>query len=213
MELTYIGHSCFHIKGKKVSLVIDPYNPEVTGFKMPKQNCKILLNSHKHDDHSFNGQVNHEVLIDSPGEYEIDDVYITGIQTAHDDKDGALRGQNIVFSIDVDGINIVHLGDLGHELNEKAVSKLGAVDILLVPVGGHFTIDSFQASKIISTLEPKIVIPMHFKSEDSKLTELADVNGFLNEMGEKNPEKMDSLKLTSSPSNEDIKILILNPNH
>jgi L-ascorbate metabolism protein UlaG (beta-lactamase superfamily) len=83
----------------------------------------------------------------------------------------------------------------------------------LVPVGGHFTIDSFQASKIISTLEPKIVIPMHFKSEDSKLTELADVNVFLHEMGEKNPEKMDSLKLTSSPSNEDIKILILNPNH
>jgi L-ascorbate metabolism protein UlaG (beta-lactamase superfamily) len=213
MELTYIGHSCFHIKGKKVSLVIDPYNPEMVGYKMPKQNCKILLNSHQHTDHSHNTQVNHEILIDKPGEYEIDDVYITGIQTAHDDKDGELRGQNIVFSIDIDGINIVHLGDLGHELNEKAVAKLGSVDVLLVPVGGHFTIDSFQASKLISTLEPKIVIPMHFKTEDSKITELADVNVFLHEMGEKNPEKADSLKLQSAPSNENIKILILNPNH
>lgn len=213
MELTYIGHSCFHIKGKKVSLVIDPYSPDMLGFKMPKQNCKILLNSHKHQDHSFNQQVNHEVLIDTPGEFEIEDVYITGIQTAHDDKDGELRGQNIIFSIDIDGINIVHLGDLGHELNEKIISKLGGVDILLVPVGGHFTIDSFQASKIISNLEPKIVIPMHFKTDDSKLTELADVNAFLHEMGEKNPEKLDSLKITSAPTNEDIKIILLNQNH
>jgi L-ascorbate metabolism protein UlaG (beta-lactamase superfamily) len=213
MELTYIGHSCFHIKGKKLSLVIDPYNPDLTGFKMPKQNCKLLLNTHNHEDHSFNQQVNHEVLINTPGEYEIDDVYITGIQTAHDDKDGAERGQNIVFSIDIDGISIVHLGDLGHELNEKVVAKLGSIDILLIPVGGEFTIDSFKASKIISALEPKIVIPMHFKSEDSKLKELSDVNAFLHEMGEKNPEKMDSLKIQSAPSNDDLKIILLNSNH
>lgn len=213
MELTYIGHSCFNIKGKKVSVVIDPYNPEMLGHKMPKQNCKILLNSHSHEDHSFNQQVNHEVLIDKPGEYEIDDVYIIGIQSFHDDKEGAERGQNIVFSIDIDGINIVHLGDLGHELNEKALSKLGSVDVLLVPVGGHFTVDSFTASKIISAIEPKLVIPMHYKTEDSKIKELDELSVFLHEMGEKNPEKLDSLKLNSQPANEDTKIIVLNPNH
>lgn len=213
MELTYIGHSCFHIKGKKVSIVIDPYSPEMLGFKMPKQNCKILLNSHQHEDHNFNQQVNHEVLINTPGEYEIDDVYIIGVQTAHDDKDGDERGQNIVFSIDIDGINIVHLGDLGHELNEKALAKLGAVDVLLVPVGGHFTMDSFTASKVISAIEPKLVIPMHYKTEDSNLKELDELSVFLHEMGEKNPEKLDSLKLAAQPTNEDTKIIVLNPSH
>jgi len=213
MELTYIGHSCFHIKGKKVSIVIDPYSPEMLGFKMPKQNCKILLNSHQHEDHNFNQQVNHEVLINTPGEYEIDDVYIIGVQTAHDDKDGDERGQNIAFSIDIDGINIVHLGDLGHELNEKALAKLGAVDVLLVPVGGHFTMDSFTASKVISAIEPKLVIPMHYKTEDSNLKELDELSVFLHEMGEKNPEKLDSLKLAAQPTNEDTKIIVLNPSH
>lgn len=213
MELSYIGHSCFNIKGKKVSLVIDPYSPEMLGFKMPKQNCKILLNSHSHEDHSFNQQVNHEVLIDKPGEYEIDDVYIIGVQTFHDDKEGSERGQNIVFSIDIEGINIVHLGDLGHELNEKALSKLGSVDVLIVPVGGHFTIDSFTASKIISAIEPKIVIPMHYKTDDSNIKELDELSVFLHEMGEKNPEKIDSLKLNSQPTNEDTKIIVLSPSH
>jgi len=213
MELTYIGHSCFHIKGKKTSLVIDPYNPEMVGFKMPKQNVRILLNTHNHEDHSFNSQVNHEYLINNPGEYEIDDVYITGVQTFHDDKEGKERGSNTIFSIDIEGINIVHLGDLGHQLDEKAIAKLGVVDVLIVPVGGHFTIDSFEASKIISTLEPKVVIPMHYKTDDSKINELADISVFLHEMGEKNPQKEDSLKLQSAPSNEDTKIIILNPSH
>jgi len=213
MELTYIGHSCFHIKGKKTSLVIDPYNPEMVGFKMPKQNVRILLNTHNHEDHSFNSQVNHEYLINNPGEYEIDDVYITGVQTFHDDKEGKERGSNTVYSIDIEGINIVHLGDLGHQLDEKAIAKLGVVDVLIVPVGGHFTIDSFEASKIISTLEPKVVIPMHYKTDDSKINELADISVFLYEMGEKNPQKEDSLKLQSAPSNEDTKIIILNQSH
>lgn len=213
MELTYIGHSCFHIKGKKTSLVIDPYNPEMLGYKMPKQNVRILLNTHNHEDHSYNSQVNHEYLINNPGEYEIDDVYVTGVQTYHDDKEGKERGSNTIYSIDIEGINIVHLGDLGHQLDEKAVSKLGVVDILLIPVGGKYTIDSFEASKIISLLEPKIVIPMHYKTDDSKLNELAEISNFLHEMGEKNPQIEDSLKLQSAPTNEDTKIIILKPSH
>lgn len=214
MELTYVGHSCFYIKGKKTSLVIDPYNPDMTGFKMPKQTAKILLNSHSHEDHSFNKQVNHEKLIDTPGEYEVDDVYITGIPTFHDNKEGEERGKNIVFQIEIDGVSIVHLGDLGHELSEKYISKLGRVDILLVPVGGHFTIDAFVASKVISTLEPAIVVPMHFKSDDSSIKELDDLSKFLHEMGVSNPEKLDSLKI-NAPESEDkeTRIVILNPEH
>ena len=214
MELTYIGHSCFYIKGKKTSVVIDPYNPDVTGFKMPKQNAKILLNSHNHEDHSFNKQVNYERLIDTPGEYEIDDVYITGFSTFHDNKEGSERGKNIVFQIEIEGISILHLGDIGHELPEKYISKIGRVDILLIPVGGHFTIDAFVASKIISTIEPSIVVPMHFKSEDSSLKELDDLSKFLHEMGVSNPEKLESLKLNAPENDEkETRIIILNPNH
>jgi len=214
MELTYIGHSCFHIKGKKTSLVIDPYNPEMTGYKMPKQNAKILLNSHSHEDHSFNKQVNFDKLIDTPGEFEIDDVYVTGIPTFHDNKEGEERGKNIVFQIEIDGISIVHLGDLGHELSEKHISKIGRVDVLIVPVGGHFTVDAFVASKIISILEPSIVIPMHFKTEDSAIKELDSVDKFLHEMGVSNPEKLDSLKLNAPESDEkETRIIILNQNH
>lgn len=214
MELSYIGHSCFYIKGKKTSLVIDPYNPEVTGYKMPKQTAKILLNSHSHEDHSFNKQVNFENLIDTPGEFEIDDIYITGIPTFHDNKEGSERGKNIVFQIEIEGISIVHLGDLGHDLNEKNISKIGRVDVLLIPVGGHYTIDAFAASKVISALEPSIVIPMHYRTDDCKLTELDDLSKFLHEMGVSNPEKLTSLKLTS-PESEDkeTRIVILNPEH
>lgn len=214
MELTYIGHSCFYIKGKKTSVVIDPYNPDVTGFKMPKQTSKILLNTHSHEDHSFNKQVNFEKLIATPGEFEIDDVYITGFPTFHDNKEGEERGKNIAFQIEIDGISILHLGDLGHELPEKYISKIGRVDILLVPVGGHFTIDAFGASKIISALEPSIVVPMHFKSEDSKIEELDDLKKFLHEMGVSNPEKLSSLKLNAPDSDEkETRIVILNQDH
>jgi len=215
MEINYIGHSCFLIKGKKSSVVIDPYDPEMTGYKMPKQNCQILINTHQHNDHNFNKQVNHEHLINSAGEYEINDVYITGIQTFHDNKEGKDRGQNLIFQIEIDGFSILHLGDLGHELNEKIISKIGNIDILLIPVGGHFTIDVSQASKVISSLEPSIVIPMHYQTEDSKMTDLSKLDKFLHEMGESNPEKLDSLKITSTLSSEDreTKIVLLNPNH
>ena len=214
MEITHIGHSCFLIKGKKVSLVVDPYNPEITGFKMPKQTAKILLNTHDHEDHSFNKQVNFERLINTPGEFEIDDVYITGIPTFHDNKEGEERGKNIVFQIEIEGISIVHLGDLGHELNEKSISKMGKVDVLLVPVGGHYTIDSFVASKVISSLEPAIVIPMHYRTEDSSQKDLDEVSKFLHEMGVSNPEKLDSLKITTPESDEkETRIIILNQDH
>lgn len=213
MELTHIGHSCFLIKGKKTSLVIDPYNPEMLGFKMPKLTSRILLNSHNHEDHNFNSVVSHDYSFDSPGEFEVDDVSITGIDTFHDNKEGKDRGKNICFSILFEGIHIVHLGDLGHLLDEKAISKIGVVDILLIPVGGHFTIDSYEASKVISSLEPKIVIPMHYKTSDCKINELSPLDTFLHEMGEKNPEKLDVLKLQSAPTDDNLKIIILNPSH
>lgn len=215
MEIIYIGHSCFLIKGKKVSIVIDPYDPEMTGFKMPKQNCQILINTHQHGDHNFNKQVNHEKLIDSAGEYEINDVYLTGIQTFHDSEEGKDRGKNLIFQIEVDGFSILHLGDLGHELNEKIISKIGNIDVLMIPVGGKYTLDVSDASKVISSLEPHIVIPMHYQEEESKMKDLNKIDKFLHEMGEGNPEKLDSLKLTSSLSSDDkeTKIVLLNPIH
>jgi L-ascorbate metabolism protein UlaG (beta-lactamase superfamily) len=213
MELTHIGHSCFIIKGKKSSVLIDPYNPEMLGYKLPKMTTRVLLNTHQHEDHNYNKNISYDYLFDTPGEFEIDDISITGVDTYHDNKEGKERGKNICFSILFEGVHITHLGDLGHLLDEKAISKIGVVDILLIPVGGHFTIDSYEASKVISSLEPKIVIPMHYQTTDCKIKELAPLDTFLHEMGEKNPEKLDSLKLQSAPTDDNLKIIILNPSH
>ena len=216
MEITHIGHSCFKIKGKEVTLVIDPYDPKI-GYKLPKLESDILLVTHKHFDHNnIDGVSGYSLLIDGPGEYEKKGVFIYGIPTSHDDKQGKERGTNTIYLIDIDGFTILHLGDLGHELAQETLEKISEVDVLMVPVGGKYTLDAEMASEVISEIEPGFVLPMHYKTVD--LVDPSDIEGvdeFLKEMGiEKNVKKEDRLKIGSkSDIPEETEVVVLNPAH
>lgn len=216
MEITYIAHSCFKIKSKNQTIVIDPYNPEKTGYKLPKMSPDMLLITHQHDDHNYKeGTVDAKLIIEGPGEYEKDDIYVTGIKTFHDDKKGAERGINTIYTIEAENITLLHLGDLGHELDEDTLSELPDVDILFIPVGGTYTIDAEAAAKVIASIEPGIVIPMHYQpANPSKLSEDLDkVEKFLEEMGVEKPTPQEMLKISKkSEIPDDTEVVVLKPN-
>lgn len=216
MEIIYIGHSCFKIKGKEITMVIDPYDPKI-GYKFPKQECDLVLTTHDHFDHHYlEGVSGYKLHIGTPGEYEISGVFINGIQAFHDDKEGAERGLDTMYLIDIDGFTVMHLGDLGTELTKEQMERISNVDVLLIPVGGKYTIDSEAASKVISSLEPGIVIPMHYKTDDLTGVEGLDpLSKFLDEMGvEGNVRKEEKLKLTSRVDiPEETAVIVLEPKH
>lgn len=217
MEITHIGHSCFKLKGKDLTLVIDPYDPKI-GYKLPKLEADVLLTTHFHyDHHNVGGVIGYKLLIEYPGEYETKEVFIYGLPTFHDNKKGAERGKNTIYLIEVNGFSILHLGDLGHELEQTTLEKIGDVDVLMIPVGGVYTIDAEIAAKVISSIEPGIVIPMHYQTADlTGLSQKIDgLDKFMDEMGvENNIKKMDKLKINSkSDIPQETEIVILNQEH
>ncbi|MDO8429522.1 MAG: MBL fold metallo-hydrolase [Candidatus Daviesbacteria bacterium] len=164
MDIYWYGQSCFKIKGKSATVFIDPFDPDKFGLKLPKDvDSDLVLSTHDHPDHNNFSAISGEPLrVSGPGEYEKSGVSVLGVGTYHDETKGAERGRNTVFNLMIDGINVVHLGDLGHMLDEVQVSEIGNVDILLLPVGGVYTIDGEVAAKVVAQLEPKIVVPMHY---------------------------------------------------
>lgn len=196
MEITWLGHSCFRIKSKEATIVTDPYDESV-GSKLGKVSADILTISHQHRDHNYAAAVAGEPkIVDGPGEYEIKGVLITGVQTSHDDGSGK-RGPNTVYLIETEDIIVCHLGDLGHVLTTEQVEQMSNVDVLMIPVGGNYTINAVQAAEVVSLIEPKIVIPMHYKTEALKL-EIDPVDKFLREMGVKSPQVQPKLMVTKS---------------
>ncbi len=186
MDITYLGHSSFRIKTRTHTIVTDPYDSSV-GFKFPKQEADLVTISHSHGDHNnLEGVVGYKRVFDAPGEYEVGGVSFFGIDSYHDAKKGEERGKNTIFVIETEGVTIVHLGDLGHMLTESQIDEIGTVDILMIPVGGEYTIDSKTAVDVIQAIEPKIVIPMHFKTDahDAKVFEkLEPVENFVTTSG------------------------------
>ena len=197
MDITFLGHSSFRVKGKNASVVTDPYDSYV-GFKFPKVAADIVTISHDHKDHNQAALVKGvKRTVTGPGEYEISGVSIVGIPSFHDDKKGALRGKNTMYVIEMDQLRIVHLGDLGHKLADSELEALGDVDILMVPVGGEYTINASQAAEIVRGIEPNVVLPMHYFLEGMNkdvFGKLTGVDTFLSEVGLPN-EKMDKLTL------------------
>ena len=217
MEITYIGHSCFKIKGKDATIVIDPYDPKKLGYKLPKLEADVLLISHQHDDHNYTaGVTGYTLLIDTPGEYESKGVAIQGLDTFHDEAKGAKRGRNIMYCIVIDDIAVLHVGDLGHELDKDTLEQLPYVDVLLIPVGGVYTIDAKTAAKVMSSIEPGYVVPMHYQTQDlTSLSEQLDgPEKFLNEMGAENLVAVDKLKVAGkTDSMEETELVVLSPQH
>lgn len=180
---------------KVVSILIDPFSKEI-GLKPPKIKDDIVLVSHDHDDHNNIEGINPEAfLINTPGEYEKKGIAIRGISSYHDKVEGKERGINTIYVIKAEDMTICHLGDLGQEkLDEKQVDEIGDIDILLVPVGGNYTINGKEAIGVIGQIEPKIITPMHYKVKDLKV----DIEGpekFVKELG-LTPEKVDKYKVS-----------------
>ncbi|MFC1985290.1 MBL fold metallo-hydrolase, partial [Chloroflexota bacterium] len=168
MEINWLGHSCFRIKGNRATIITDPYSPDL-GYSLGKPTARIVTVSHQHPGHSYiEGVDGDPKLVRGPGEYEISDVLIIGTATFHDEEKGGKMGKNTVYLIEIDDISVCHLGDLGHVLTPAQVEEIDNVDVLLLPVGGVSTIDAPMAAEVVRQLEPKAVIPMHYKTEALK---------------------------------------------
>lgn len=213
MDIVYLGHSSFRLRGKSATLVTDPFDPKMVGLKYSGVSADIVTISHDHSDHNQSTLVKDvQKTIFGSGEYEVKGVSIIGIPSFHDDKKGELRGKNTIYVIEMDALRIVHLGDLGHSLSEDTLEDLGTVDILLIPVGGEFTIGPSQAAELVSTIEPSITIPMHYLSEGVNkevFGKISSVEIFLNEVGLP-VAREDKLTIRKDELQEEQKIVVLN---
>lgn len=187
MEIKFLGHACFRIRGKAVVVLTDPYDPYL-GFKLPKIQADIITISHDHKDHNYLEAVTGSAkrkkpfAVKGPGEYEIAGVSIFGIKTFHDASQGKERGENTAYVMIIDGLRIAHLGDLGHKLTDAQMEEINGVDVLMIPVGGTYTLDSQEAVEVVGQVEPKIVIPMHYHLPGLTI-KLSSVEEFLKEIG------------------------------
>jgi L-ascorbate metabolism protein UlaG (beta-lactamase superfamily) len=220
-KIYWAGQSCFQIsvsnsRDHSVDIVIDPFD-EATGLKLPSLSADILLVTHKHHDHGNIKAVKGDpFLVEGPGEYEVKGVFIQGISSFHDDKEGKERGQNTIYVFEAEELRFCHLGDLGQkQLTDEQLEKIDRVDVLMIPVGGEYTIDSSVAQKIIGQIEPKIVIPMHYRLPESKAetTKLDDVSRFLKTMGKNSIVPQDKLvvKASAMPKEGAMEIVVLQP--
>lgn len=206
MEITSLGHSSFKIVGKEISIITDPFDQDKVGINFPKAEAAVVTVSHDHFDHNkIDALKGNFICFDSPGEYEIKNTEIVGIESSHDKSQGAERGLNTIFLYRVDGIKICHLGDLGTDLSSDQIEKIDGVDIVFIPVGGKYTIDAKEAAKIISEIDPKIVIPMHYRV--GKMTDLDPVDNFLSEIG-KQPQKTDRIKIQPKDLPENLEVIL-----
>jgi len=167
MKIKWLGHSCFLFTSNSgIRIITDPFDDTV-GYRLPEEKADIVLTSHDHFDHNYIEAVKGSfVHVNKPGSTTVKGIPVTGVSTYHDEKNGSKRGKNIVFKLDIDGVKVCHCGDLGHILTEEQVREIGDVDVLLVPVGGTFTVDAAGAMQVVKQLKPAVTIPMHFKTED-----------------------------------------------
>lgn len=215
MDIYWYGQACFKLKGKNATVVIDPFDPDFVGLKLPKDlTSDIVLVTHDHQDHNnaqiVGGPQDGKVAeFNKPGEYEVSSVVVTGINSFHDNSEGSQRGLNTIFHMLFDNLDIVHLGDLGQvRLTEEQIAQIGVTDILLIPVGSVYTIDSKAASEIVAQLEPKIIIPMHYKIDGLKF-ELEPVDNFLKEMGAEGVVPQPKLSITKEKLSEEPQVVVL----
>ena len=208
MTITWFGHSCFRIETKEAAILIDPFSKDI-GLRPPRIKDDLVLVSHNHYDHNNIEGINPEgMLIDGPGEYEKKGIYVRGIFSYHDKVEGKERGVNTMYVIKAEDITVCHMGDFGQASFEKnQLDDIGDVDILMIPVGGKYTIDYKEAVQIAGQIEPKIIMPMHYKVKDLKI----DIDGpdkFVKELG-LTPEKVDKFKIAKKNLPvEEIKLIL-----
>jgi L-ascorbate metabolism protein UlaG (beta-lactamase superfamily) len=191
VRIHYLGHAAFLFEAQEAGVgtrvIVDPYQADAYGGRMGyapiHETADVALFSHKHPDHYGPASVaGPHATLDSPGVYDTAGLHIVGIESFHDDSRGSERGENVIWRFDMDGLKVAHLGDLGHQLSDSQVGGIGPVDVVCVPIGGHFTIDAAGAHRVIARLGPRVVIPMHYLIPGKFQSQLTDERRFL-EMG------------------------------
>lgn len=208
MEIYYLGHSCFKIKGKQAVVVTDPYEEKVA--KLPKDlEADVVTVSHDHGDHNAVDKLKRKgFVVDGPGEYEVSGVSVIGVAGWHDDKRGEERGNNTMYVIEMDGLRLLHLGDVGHKLSESQLEEIGAIDVVFVPVGGVYTIDAKTAVEVTRQVDPWIIVPMHYALGNNEL-KLGGVETFLKEMGKSEVLAIPKLVISADKLPTELQVIVL----
>lgn len=208
MDITWLGHSCFRIRGKEATVITDPC-PPTSGYNIGKPTADMVTISHNDEQHTYVKAIaGKPVIINQPGEYEIHDAFITGVTTYQDASKGAERGKNIAFIIEMEGLRVCHLGNLGQTPTAEQAEEMTGVDVLLIPVGGGETIDGAKAAEIVSLLEARLVVPMRYKTEASK-NGLELPERFLKELGASAGEPQPKLSLNRASVPSETKAILL----
>lgn len=218
MEISWLGHACFQLRGKNVILVTDPFTPQPgEATRLSKINASIVTVSHNHPGHNHVvGIGGNPRAVRGPGEYEISDVLITGIASYHDNKHGQELGRNTIYVIHMDDLTLCHLGDLGHTLQEEQLEEVADADVLLLPIGGQHTLNVTQAAEVISQVGARIVIPMHYSptpaAGEQETRELPDaLHKFCREMGIDATNTQPKLTITRNSLPVEMQIVLLSP--
>lgn len=214
MEITWYGLSCFRLTERNLATVVtDPYDSQVVGYEPLKLRADIVTVSHEAPGHSYTSAVKgYSRLINTPGEFEIGSVFITGVQTNGSGKQGAEEPRNNLYVFDYDGVTVAHLGDLRRVPTQTEIEALGTVRVVLVPVGGGNGLNAAKAAEVVSLLEPGFVIPMHYGASVNNL-KLEPLSKFLKEMGLGKIESQPSLKTTRSMIPEETRVIVLEHQH
>jgi len=208
VDLTWLGHACFRLRGKEGIVLTDPPDPS-SGHAIPKTEAHLVTMSHLHPGHASLRSVGGEpVVLSGPGEYEVQEILVTGLGTYHDEEKGAVRGSNTVFTIRVDEIVACHLGDLGHVLSATDLERLGAVDVCLLPISGADTnLSAAMAAEIVHQLEPKVVVPMGYDPAAKKKD--APYDRLLHELGVKELVPVPKLSVTRASLPSELQVVAL----
>ncbi|GFZ30130.1 MBL fold metallo-hydrolase [Clostridium zeae] len=214
MKIKWFGQSCFMITSENgTKILTDPFH-NMLGYKMPEIEANIVSTSHDHGDHNNIDAVKSDFThINKTGVFSKDGIEIKGVETFHDKVSGAKRGKNKIYNFKVDGINVCHCGDLGHTLDADLIKEIGKVDILLLPVGGRATIDAVDAVSVMKQLNPKVIIPMHYRTKALGLAGFlfGKVDKFIEASGLKVKEQ-DVLELNKANINDYSGIAVLKYN-
>lgn len=211
MIIQWYGQACFRIQSGATVIFIDPFAKTI-GLQPPRGEAQLVLVTHDHADHNNAAALGGDFfLVDGPGEYEVKGIKITGISSFHDNAEGKERGLNTMYRVEVEGMVLAHVGDLGQKtLSDEQLEQMGEVDVLMVPVGGVYTIDGEQAAAIVHKIEPKLVIPMHYKIS-GHTGKLQDAETFLKELGHEG-EAVDKLTLKPKDlSEEHMQVVVMKP--
>lgn len=206
MKIKWLGHSSFVLtESTGISVVTDPFDPDFVGYGYDKPDVDVVTVSHDHGDHGFlDGVGSYKEVFRKPGQYEYNGIHILGVPSFHDDEEGKLRGKNVIFKFRMDGVNICHMGDIGEPCSPELIERLMPVNVLMIPVGGNYTVDAEIAKEYVDRLMPDIVIPMHYKTKHCEL-DIDKVDKFLRLFDDESVEEdVEELELDRNDFNESI---------